>query len=98
MSALNIPVDDRERLVRSSAAVAMGTLLSRVTGLLRVAVLAYAIGRASLADTYNLANSTPNIVYELLLGGVLSATLVPSSSSISSVATSARPRRSSPSR
>ena len=68
---------DRERLVRSSAAVATGTLLSRVTGLLRVAVLAYAVGRASLADTYNLANSTPNIVYELILGGVLSATLVP---------------------
>jgi putative peptidoglycan lipid II flippase len=66
-----------DRLVRSSAAVATGTLLSRVTGLLRVAVLAYAVGRASLADSYNLANSTPNIVYELLLGGVLSATLVP---------------------
>ena len=71
------PVAARDRLVRSSAAVATGTLLSRVTGLLRVAVLAYAVGRASLADTYNLANSTPNIVYELLLGGVLSATLVP---------------------
>ena len=70
-------VADRERLVRSSAAVATGTLLSRLTGLLRVAVLAYAVGRASLADTYNLANSTPNIVYELILGGVLSATLVP---------------------
>src|SRR6201999_257234 len=51
--------------------------LSRVTGLARVGVLAYAVGRASLADTYNLANSTPNIVYELILGGVLSATLVP---------------------
>jgi putative peptidoglycan lipid II flippase len=70
-------VAERERLVKSSAAVAAGTLLSRVTGLLRVAVLAYAVGRASLADTYNLANSTPNIVYELILGGVLSATLVP---------------------
>ena len=34
-------------------------------------------GARRLADTYNLANSTPNIVYELLLGGVLSATLVP---------------------
>jgi putative peptidoglycan lipid II flippase len=68
---------ERERIVRSSASVATGTLLSRVTGLLRVAVLAYAVGRASLADTYNLANSTPNIVYELILGGVLSATLVP---------------------
>lgn len=76
-AAVNTSADDRDRLVRSSAAVAMGTLLSRVTGLLRIAVLAYAVGRASLADTYNLANSTPNIVYELLLGGVLSATLVP---------------------
>jgi putative peptidoglycan lipid II flippase len=66
-----------DQLVRASAGVAVGTLLSRVTGLARVGVLAYAIGRASLADTYNLANSTPNIVYELLLGGVLSATLVP---------------------
>jgi putative peptidoglycan lipid II flippase len=79
----DVNVDDREdtrspaQLVRASVGVALGTLLSRVTGLLRVGVLAYAIGRASLADTYNLANSTPNIVYELLLGGVLSATLVP---------------------
>jgi len=76
-ASANAPVVANDRLVRSSAAVATGTLLSRVTGLLRVAVLAYAVGRASLADTYNLANSTPNIVYELLLGGVLSATLVP---------------------
>jgi putative peptidoglycan lipid II flippase len=43
----------------------------------RVGVLAYALGRATLADTYNLGNTTPNIVYELLIGGVLSATLVP---------------------
>ncbi len=63
--------------MRSSAAVAAGTLLSRITGLLRVVVLAAAIGKESLADTYNLANITPNIVYELLVGGVLAATLVP---------------------
>ena len=37
----------------------------------------YAVGAFALADAYNLANTTPNIVYELLLGGVLSATLVP---------------------
>ena len=67
----------RAGLARSSAAVAAGTLLSRLTGLLRVVVLAAAIGKLSLADTYNLANITPNIVYELLVGGVLAATLVP---------------------
>ncbi len=78
---MSATIDDqgRERagLVRSSAVVATGTLLSRVTGLLRVVVLAAAIGKESLADTYNLANITPNIVYELLVGGVLAATLVP---------------------
>jgi putative peptidoglycan lipid II flippase len=55
----------------------MGTALSRVTGLIRVQAMAYAIGTTLLADTYNVANNTPNIVFELILGGVLTATLVP---------------------
>ncbi|MGH8973019.1 MAG: murein biosynthesis integral membrane protein MurJ [Acidimicrobiia bacterium] len=63
--------------MRSSAPVALGTALSRLTGFARLAAMAYAIGFTRLTDTYNLANTTPNIVYELLLGGVLSATLVP---------------------
>jgi putative peptidoglycan lipid II flippase len=64
-------------LLRSSGIVALGTALSRATGFLRLAAIAYAIGFGALNDTYTLANTTPNIVYELLLGGVLSATLVP---------------------
>ncbi|HUF32951.1 MAG TPA: murein biosynthesis integral membrane protein MurJ [Acidimicrobiales bacterium] len=64
-------------LFRSSAVVALGTALSRFTGFGRLAATAYAIGFTRLTDTYTLANTTPNIVYELLLGGVLSATLVP---------------------
>ncbi|MGZ6910249.1 MAG: murein biosynthesis integral membrane protein MurJ [Acidimicrobiia bacterium] len=63
-------------LARSSAIVGAGTLLSRITGFLRVSALA-GLGFARLTDAYNLANSTPNIVYELLLGGILTATLVP---------------------
>ena len=66
------------RLLRSSAVVAAGSLLSRVTGLGRVAAMAWAIGVESrLADSYNAANNLPNIVYELAVGGVLSASLVP---------------------
>jgi len=57
--------------------VAVGTALSRMTGMLRLTATAYAIGFKALTDTYTLANQTPNIVYDLLLGGVLSATLVP---------------------
>ncbi len=64
-------------LLRSNLVVATGTALSRVTGLLRVVALGYVLGQTALADAYKLANETPNIVYELLLGGVLSATLVP---------------------
>jgi putative peptidoglycan lipid II flippase len=30
-----------------------------------------------VADAYNLANTVPNIIYELILGGVLSATMIP---------------------
>jgi putative peptidoglycan lipid II flippase len=71
------PRADDTALGRSSAAVGIGTALSRVTGLARTAALAYVLGAKTLADSYNLANTTPNIVYDLILGGVLSATLVP---------------------
>jgi len=62
---------------RATAQQVVGTTLSRITGFGRVFALAYAVGFHRLADAYNLANVTPNIVYELVLGGVLSATLVP---------------------
>ncbi|MFZ4514880.1 MAG: murein biosynthesis integral membrane protein MurJ [Acidimicrobiia bacterium] len=64
-------------LVRRSAIVASGTLLAKISGFARLAVVAYVIGFTRLTDTYNLANETPNIVYELLLGGILTATFVP---------------------
>jgi putative peptidoglycan lipid II flippase len=66
-------------LVRSTAAMAVGTTLSRVTGFLRLAAMAYALGVAEtrLADAYNVANNIPNIVYELVLGGVLTSVFVP---------------------
>ena len=66
-------------LARNTAVMAAGTLLSRLTGFGRVFALAYALGltHTRLTDTYNLANTTPNIVYELVIGGVLSATLLP---------------------
>ncbi len=63
--------------MRSSAVVSVGVGLSRVTGLVRTAVLAAVIGTSALADGYNLANSTPNVIYDLMLGGVLAATLIP---------------------
>jgi len=65
--------------VRNTAVMAVGTSLSRVTGFLRLTAMAFALGitETRLADAYNIANVTPNIIYELALGGVLSSVVVP---------------------
>jgi putative peptidoglycan lipid II flippase len=64
--------------LRTSAVyVAVGTGVSRVTGLLRFVALAWALGQTTLADSYNLANTTPNMLYDIVLGGILSATFIP---------------------
>ncbi len=57
----------------------VGTALSRVTGFLRLSAQIAAIGvtGSALADTYTTANTTPNILYELALGGVLTSVFVP---------------------
>ncbi len=65
------------RIGRRSTVMAAGTVASRATGFLRVLALGYALGFNRVSDAYNLANTLPNIVYELVLGGVVSATLVP---------------------
>jgi len=57
--------------------MALGTLASRLTGFLRVVAMAAALGLTDINDAYNRANITPNIVYELLLGGVLTSIVVP---------------------
>ncbi len=64
-------------LLRSNVTVAAGTAVSRITGLARVAVLGVVLSQGPVTDAYDQANGTPNMIYELLLGGVLSATLVP---------------------
>jgi putative peptidoglycan lipid II flippase len=57
--------------------MAVGTVFSRGTGLLRTVVIASVIGSRGFADAYNVANTLPNIIYELLLGGVLTSVVVP---------------------
>jgi putative peptidoglycan lipid II flippase len=57
--------------------MALGTMTSRVTGFLRTAVLVAALGTGAVGDAYNTANTVPFIVYDLLLGGVLTAVHIP---------------------
>jgi putative peptidoglycan lipid II flippase len=64
-------------LQRATVGMAIGTAVSRLTGVGRILVLAYALGFHHFADAYNLANTTPNMLYDIVLGGVLSATFIP---------------------
>ncbi|MDI6739543.1 MAG: murein biosynthesis integral membrane protein MurJ [Candidatus Edwardsbacteria bacterium] len=65
------------RRLRSMAGMSMGTLLSRLTGFVKWAFLGAVLGFTPLADAYNLAHILPNMIYELVLGGILSAVFIP---------------------
>ena len=64
-------------VVRSSGVMALGTIASRGTGFLRTLVLAYALGVGAVSIAYNNANTLPNTVYDLMLGGILTSIVVP---------------------
>jgi putative peptidoglycan lipid II flippase len=64
-------------LLRSSAVMALGTVASRLLGFVRNAVIVIALGTGPLGDVYNVANTFPNVVYDMLLGGILTAVHVP---------------------
>ena len=53
------------------------TLLSRITGLLRTWAMAFALGNTLIASAYNVANNMPNIIFELVAGGILTAAFLP---------------------
>ncbi len=57
--------------------MAAGTVVSRISGFARGALLAAALGIQLHADVFNIANTIPNMLYILLAGGVFNAVLVP---------------------
>jgi putative peptidoglycan lipid II flippase len=62
---------------RAGRTMAIGTIASRGTGFLRSLVLVAVLGVQLVPDAYNAANTLPNMVYELLLGGILTSVFVP---------------------
>jgi putative peptidoglycan lipid II flippase len=57
--------------------MSVSTLVSRITGFVRTWAMAYALGVTAIADSYDIANNLPNMVFELLAGGVLSSVFIP---------------------
>jgi putative peptidoglycan lipid II flippase len=70
-------VSDQQSVLHNSAVMAAGTLVSRLSGFVRSALLAAALGNLIRADVFNIANTIPNMLYILLAGGVINAVLVP---------------------
>lgn len=74
---MNPPVDERRDLARSTATQTVLTAFSRLTGFARVVLVAAVLGTTFLGNTYQSANTIPNIVFELFAAGALQAVLVP---------------------
>ena len=64
-------------LVGAAAVVAILTLVSRVVGFGRVAVLGQTFGDSCVGTAYTTANAVPNVVFEVVVGGALAGTVVP---------------------
>jgi putative peptidoglycan lipid II flippase len=70
-------LEESRGILASSAVMATGTVVSRVSGYARNLLLAAAIGNELHADLFNIGNTIPNMLYILLAGGVFNAVLVP---------------------
>jgi putative peptidoglycan lipid II flippase len=64
-------------LARGAAVITAATAVSRITGFVRVIVVAATMGTTFLANTYQTANSAPNVLFELVAAGVLTSVFVP---------------------
>ncbi|MFI5544612.1 murein biosynthesis integral membrane protein MurJ [Streptomyces sp. NPDC051815] len=71
------PAGRAASLLKSSALMAAGTIVSRITGFLRTLVIAGAIGVGTFNDTYQIANTLPTMIYVLVGGGALNAVFIP---------------------
>jgi putative peptidoglycan lipid II flippase len=69
--------DETPSLARASGSMAVATLFSRISGFVSKLMIAWLIGFGVINDSYTIANTLPNIVFELLIGGVLTSVVVP---------------------
>jgi putative peptidoglycan lipid II flippase len=63
--------------VGASLTVASWTVVSRVTGLLRIVAIGAVLGPTYLGNTFQAFNQLPNLTYQALTGSLLSMMLVP---------------------
>nr|WP_229924326.1 murein biosynthesis integral membrane protein MurJ [Streptomyces sulfonofaciens] len=64
-------------ILKSSAVMAAGTMVSRLTGFVRTIVITAALGAGTLGDSFTIAYTLPTMVYILTVGGGLNSVFVP---------------------
>lgn len=64
-------------VAKSTALMTAATLISRVTGLVRTWAMAFALGNSFITSAYQVANNMPNVVFDLVAGGLLGAAFIP---------------------
>lgn len=64
-------------IAKSTAKMSVATTFSRLTGFMRNMAIAYALGSGVLNDTFSTANVMPNIIFELVMGGILGSVIIP---------------------
>ncbi|MCA9871423.1 MAG: murein biosynthesis integral membrane protein MurJ [Anaerolineae bacterium] len=77
MVPVDLPEDVQPSLARSASIIALGNIVSRLLGLVRETVIAYFYGASGLVSAFQAASTIPTMIFDLLIGGMLSAALVP---------------------
>ena len=68
---------DAASIGASAAIISICTILSRITGFVRTWSMAFALGATFLSSSYQIANNLPNMLYELVMGGMLTTAFLP---------------------
>ena len=69
--------EEKEGVIKSAGMVSLGTLFSRITGLIRLQIIAYIFGYSPATDAFWLAFTLPNLFRALLAEGALSTAFIP---------------------
>ncbi len=68
---------DYESVGRSASLMTLLIIVSRLTGFVRTWVMGVAFGVSLISTSYNIANNLPNMLYELVMGGMLITAFLP---------------------
>ncbi|MCL7454976.1 MAG: murein biosynthesis integral membrane protein MurJ [Anaerolineae bacterium] len=74
---VSLPKTEGRGIAQATGIIALGSIASRVLGLVREQIIAFFFGASGLVSAFGIAEIIPKMIYDMLIGGMLSAALVP---------------------